>query len=149
VGCPLLCGFCATGAAGFRRNMTSAEIVQQACFAAKRLEGRGERLSNIVFMGMGEPLLNVPEVSRTIGILLSQFAFGISGKRVTVSTAGIVPGMVELSQLHPVSIAVSINAARDDLRSALMPVNRKFPLNEVVAAMRRIPLQSGRKVTAE
>ena len=94
VGCPLLCGFCATGAAGFRRNMTSAEIVQQACFAAKRLAEREERLSNVVFMGMGEPLLNVPEVSRTIGILLSQFGFGISGKRVTVSTAGIVPEML-------------------------------------------------------
>ena len=101
VGCPLLCGFCATGASGFRRNMTSAEIVQQACFAEERLAGRGERLSNVVFMGMGEPLLNVPEVSRTIGILLSQFAFGISGKRVTVSTAGIVPEMLALALRTP------------------------------------------------
>src|SRR5450759_4647253 len=100
-------------------------------------------------MGMGEPLLNVPEVSRTIGILLSQFAFGISGKRGTVSTAGIVPEMLPLALMYPVSFAVSINAARDDLRSLLMPVNRKYPLKEVVAAMRRIPLQSGRKVTAE
>jgi 23S rRNA (adenine2503-C2)-methyltransferase len=149
VGCPLLCGFCATGEAGFQRNMTSAEIVQQACFAAKRLAGRGERLSNVVFMGMGEPLLNVPEVSRAIGILLSQFGFGISGKRVTVSTAGIVPEMLPLALRFPVSFAVSINAARDDLRSLLMPVNRKYPLKEVVAAMRRIPLQSGRKVSAE
>jgi 23S rRNA (adenine2503-C2)-methyltransferase len=129
--------------------MTSAEIVQQACFAARRLAERGERLSNVVFMGMGEPLLNVPEVSRTIGILLSQFAFGISGKRVTVSTAGIVPGMLSLAAEHPVSFAVSINAARDDLRSLLMPVNRNYPLKEVVAAMRMVPLQSGRKVTAE
>jgi 23S rRNA (adenine2503-C2)-methyltransferase len=149
VGCPLLCGFCATGVAGFRRDMTSAEIVEQACFAAKRLAERGERLSNVVFMGMGEPLLNVPEVSRTIGILLSQFGFGISGKRVTVSTAGIVPEMLPLALMHPVSFAVSINAARDDLRSLLMPVNRRYPLKDVVAAMRRIPLQSGRKVTAE
>ncbi len=148
-GCPLLCGFCATGAAGFRRNMTAAEIVQEVCFASKRLAERGERLSNVVFMGMGEPLLNVPAVSRTIGILLSQFAFGISGKRVTVSTAGIVPEMLPLALEHPVSFAVSINAARDDLRSRLMPVNRKYPVDEVVAAMRRIPLQSGRKVTAE
>ena len=149
VGCPLLCGFCATGAAGFRRNMTSAEIVQQACFAAKRLAGRAERLSNVVFMGMGDPLLNVPEVSRAIGILLSQFGFGISGKRVTVSTAGIVPEMRPLALKYPVSFAVSINAARDDLRSLLMPINRKYPLRELVAEMKRIPLQSGRKVTAE
>ena len=145
----LLCGFCAPGAAGFRRDMTSAEIVQQACFAAKRLADRGERLSNVVFMGMGEPLLNVPEVSRTIGILLSQFGFGISSKRVTVSTAGVVPEMRTLAHAVPVSFAVSINAARDDLRSRLMPINRKYPLKEVVAAMRRIPLQTGRKVTAE
>lgn len=149
VGCPLECGFCATGATGFRRNMTSAEIVQQACFVAKRLAGRGESLSNVVFMGMGEPLLNVAEVTRTIGILRSQFAFGISGKRVTVSTAGIVPEMTALALVHPVSFAVSINASRDDLRSILMPINRKYPLGELVAVMRRIPLQSGRKVTAE
>ncbi|MFA6149181.1 MAG: 23S rRNA (adenine(2503)-C(2))-methyltransferase RlmN [bacterium] len=149
VGCPLQCGFCATGAVGFRRNMTSAEIVQQACFTAKRLEERGERLSNVVFMGMGEPLLNVPEVSRTIGILLSQFGFGLSGKRVTVSTAGIVPEMLPLALSYPVSFAVSINAARDDRRSLLMPINRKYPLRDLVAEMKRIPLQSGRKVTAE
>ena len=105
--------------------------------------------ANVGLMGMGEPLLNVPEVSRTIGILLSQFGFGISGKRVTVSTAGIVPEMLPLARMYPVSLAVSINAARDDLRSLLMPINRKYPLKEVVAAMRRIPLQSGRKVTAE
>jgi 23S rRNA (adenine2503-C2)-methyltransferase len=98
---------------------------------------------------MGEPLLNVPEVSRTIGILLSQFGFGISGKRVTVSTAGIVPEMLPLALRYPVSFAVSINAARGDLRSLLMPINRKYPLRELVAEMKRIPLQSGRKVTAE
>ena len=149
VGCALECGFCATGAGGFRRNMTSAEIVHQPFFAAKRLAGRGERLSNVVFMGMGEPLLNVPEVSRAIEILLSQFGFGLSGKRVTVSTAGIVPEMLQLAQRYPVSFAVSINAARDDIRSLLMPINRKYPLRELVAEMKRIPLQSGRKVTAE
>ncbi|GAB4238989.1 MAG: 23S rRNA (adenine(2503)-C(2))-methyltransferase RlmN [Deltaproteobacteria bacterium] len=148
-GCALSCGFCATGAGGFRRNMTSAEIVHQVCFAAKRLSERGGRLSNVVFMGMGEPLQNPAGVSRAIAILLSQFGFGLSGKRVTVSTAGIVPEMQSLARNHPVSFAVSINAARDDLRSVLMPINRKYPLGEVVAAMRRIPLQSGRKVTAE
>jgi len=148
-GCALSCGFCATGAGGFRRNMTSAEIVHQVCFAAKRLSERGERLSNVVFMGMGEPLQNAREVSRTISILLSQFGFGLSGKRVTVSTAGIVPEMLALAREHPVSFAVSINAANEELRSALMPINRKYPLRDVVAAMRRIPLQSGRKVTAE
>lgn len=149
VGCALKCGFCATGAMGYRRNMSSAEIVHQVCFAAKRLAGRGERLTNIVFMGMGEPLENVAEVSRAIDILLSQFGFGLSGKRVTVSTAGIVPAMLSLAEAYPVSFAVSLNAARDDVRSRLMPVNRKYPLAELVRAMKRIPLQSGRKVTAE
>jgi len=149
VGCALRCGFCATGAMGFRRNMTSAEIVHQVCFAVKRLTEKGERLTNVVFMGMGEPLENLPEVSRTIEILLSQFGFGLSGKRVTVSTAGVVPAMLALAKEYPVSFAVSINAPNDELRSRLMPVNRKYPLMELVAAMKKIPLQSGRKVTAE
>ena len=149
VGCALKCGFCATGTMGFRRNMTSAEIVQQVCFAMERLAGRGERLTNVVFMGMGEPLENQREVSKTIAILLSQFGFGLSGKRVTVSTAGVVPAMLALAEEFPVSFAVSINAPTDRLRSGLMPVNRKYPLKELVAAMKRIPLQSGRKVTAE
>ncbi|OGP77346.1 MAG: 23S rRNA (adenine(2503)-C(2))-methyltransferase [Deltaproteobacteria bacterium RBG_16_64_85] len=149
VGCALRCGFCATGATGFRRNMTSAEIVHQVCFAVKRLTEKGERLTNVVFMGMGEPLENLPEVSRTIGILLSQFGFGLSGKRVTVSTAGVVPAMLALAKEFPVSFAVSINAPSDELRSRLMPVNRKYPLMELVAAMKKIPLRSGRKVTAE
>jgi 23S rRNA (adenine2503-C2)-methyltransferase len=134
---------------GFRRNMTSAEIVHQVCFAVKRLTEKGERLTNVVFMGMGEPLENLPEVSRTIGILLSQFGFGLSGKRVTVSTAGVVPAMLALAKEYPVSFAVSINSPNDELRSRLMPVNRKYPLVELVDAMKKIPLQSGRKVTAE
>jgi 23S rRNA (adenine2503-C2)-methyltransferase len=149
VGCELSCGFCSTGAMGFRRNMSSAEIVHQACFAAGRLAAGGSRLTNVVFMGMGEPLRNVPEVSRAIEILLSQFGFGLSGKRVTVSTAGIVPEMAAISERYPVSVAVSVNASRDDQRSVLMPIHRKYPLRELVAAMRRIPLRSGRKVTAE
>ncbi len=149
VGCALGCRFCATGAAGFRRNMTSAEIVGQVLFAAERLAAAGERLSNVVFMGMGEPLENPREISKAIGILLSQFGFGLAGKRITVSTAGVVPEMLALAAKFPVSFAVSINAPFDGLRSTLMPINRKFPLKELVAAMKRIPLQSGRKVTAE
>jgi len=148
-GCALKCVFCATGAMGFRRNMRSSEIVHQVCFAVKRLAERGERLTNVVFMGMGEPLENRLEVSRAIAILLSQFGFGLSGKRVTVSTAGVIPEMLALAKEFPVSFAVSINAPRDDLRSQLMPVNRRYPLKDLVAAMKKIPLQSGRKVTAE
>ncbi|MBI5419308.1 MAG: 23S rRNA (adenine(2503)-C(2))-methyltransferase RlmN [Deltaproteobacteria bacterium] len=149
VGCALRCGFCATGAAGFRRNMSSAEIVHQVCIAVKRLAKRGERLTNVVFMGMGEPLENPAEVSRAIEILLSQSGFGLSGKRVTVSTAGVSKAMLELAERFPVSFAVSINAPRDELRSRLMPINRRYPLGELVAAMKKIPLRSGRKVTAE
>lgn len=148
-GCRWGCMFCATGASGFRRNLTSSEIVHQVCFARKRLSERGERLTNVVFMGMGEPLENLSDVSRAIEILLSPYGFGLSGKRVTVSTAGLVPQMLELAGRFPVSFAVSVNAARDDLRSTLMPVNRNYPLAELVSAMKRIPLQSGRKVTAE
>ncbi len=148
-GCALSCVFCATGATGFRRNMTSAEIIHQVCFAGRRLSERGERLTNVVFMGMGEPLDNVPEVSRAIEILLSQDGFGLAGKRVTVSTAGIIPAMRDLAARYPVSFAVSLNGATEEVRSRLMPINRKYPLRDLVAEMRGIPLRSGRKVTAE
>ncbi len=149
VGCAMRCGFCATGAIGFKRNMTAAEIVNQVVFAGKRLKARDQLLTNIVFMGMGEPLENYDEVSRVIEILLSVYGFHLAGKRVTVSTAGVVPRMLSLSERFPVSIAVSLNAARDDLRSELMPINRKYPLKELVGAMREIPLHRGRKVTVE
>ena len=148
-GCALGCAFCATAAMGFHRDLLSSEIVHQVCFFSKRLAERGEKLSNVVFMGMGEPLLNLSQVSRTIDILLSQYGFGLSGKRVTVSTVGIVPEMLELAKKYPVSFAVSLNAAKDDKRSLLMPINRKYRLKEIVAAMRKIPLQSGRRVTVE
>ncbi len=148
-GCALSCVFCATGASGFRRNMTSAEIIHQVCFAGRRLAERGERLTNVVFMGMGEPLENVPEVSRAIDILLSQYGFGLAGKRVTVSTAGIIPAMRDLADRYPVSFAVSLNAASEEVRSRLMPVNRRYPLRDLIAAMRGIPLRNGCKVTAE
>lgn len=148
-GCALACAFCATGALGFRRNMTSAEIVHQVDFARHRLAERGERLSNTVFMGMGEPLLNPVEVGRTIEILLSQYGHEMAGKRVTVSTAGVIPALVEMSETYPVSFAVSVNAARDDIRSEIMPINRRYPLKDLVAVMRRIPLKIGRKITAE
>lgn len=149
VGCRLRCAFCATGAMGFRRDMTSAEIVHQVCVAARELAGRGERLTNVVFMGMGEPLDNAPQVGRAIEILLSQDGFGMSGKRITVSTAGLVPAMLAMAERFPVSFAVSLNAPREELRTRLMPVNRRVALSELVEAMRRIPLRSGRKVTAE
>jgi 23S rRNA (adenine2503-C2)-methyltransferase len=149
VGCAMRCGFCATGAIGFKRNMTAAEIVNQVIFAGRRLAAVGDRVSNIVFMGMGEPLENYDEVCRVIDILLSVYGFHLAGKRVTVSTSGVVPKMLELSERFPVSIAVSLNAGNDDLRSRLMPVNRKYPLKELVGAMRRIPLHRGRKVTVE
>lgn len=148
-GCALSCVFCATGASGFRRNMTSAEIIHQVCFAGRKMAERGERLTNVVFMGMGEPLENVSEVSRAIDILLSQYGFGLGGKRVTVSTAGIIPAMLDLADRYPVGFAVSLNAASEEVRSRLMPVNRKYPLRDLVAAMRGIPLRNGRKVTAE
>jgi 23S rRNA (adenine2503-C2)-methyltransferase len=148
-GCALSCVFCATGATGFRRNMTSAEIIHQACFAGRRLAERGERITNVVFMGMGEPLENVSEVSRAIEILLSQYGFGLAGKRVTVSTAGIIPAMRNLADRYPVSFAVSLNAASEEVRSRLMPVNQRYPLRDLVATMRGIPLRNGRKVTAE
>ncbi len=149
VGCAMRCGFCATGAIGFKRNMTAAEIVNQVVFAGKRLKDANQCLTNVVFMGMGEPLENYDEVCRVLDILLSVYGFHLAGKRITVSTSGVVPRMLSLSERFPVSIAVSLNAANDDLRSELMPINRKYPLKELIGAMRQIPLHRGRKVTVE
>jgi 23S rRNA (adenine2503-C2)-methyltransferase len=148
-GCALACRFCATGATGFRRDMTPSEVIHQVCHGERALRSRGEAITNVVFMGMGEPLLNPAAVRKALSILLDLHGFGLAGKRVTVSTAGVLPAMTEIARDFPVSLAVSVNAVRDDLRSSIMPANRAWPLREVVAAMRAIPLRPGRKVTAE
>jgi 23S rRNA (adenine2503-C2)-methyltransferase len=147
-GCPLGCAFCRTGELGLTRSLHWSEIVDQ-WLAARRELPPGARVTNLVFMGMGEPLLNREALEQAVRHLTSAAGGGISAARVTVSTAGIVPGIDWLGATLPqVKLAVSVNAPEDALRSRLMPVNRRHPLKELVAALRRYP--TGRRpVTVE
>jgi 23S rRNA (adenine2503-C2)-methyltransferase len=140
VGCALDCSFCSTGKQGLNRNMTAAEIVSQVWFAKRTLGWGGptERvISNVVFMGMGEPLANFDAVVPAIRVLLDDFGFGLSKRRVTVSTSGLVPFMDRLREQCDVALAVSLHAPNDILRDELVPINRKYPIAELLDACRR------------
>ncbi|KEZ75843.1 23S rRNA (adenine(2503)-C(2))-methyltransferase RlmN [Salinisphaera hydrothermalis] len=142
IGCALDCSFCATGKQGLNRNLTTAEIVGQVWMAEHDLRAQGKvhgerALSNIVFMGMGEPLANYRAVVPAIRILLDDYGFGLSKRRVTVSTSGMVPFMDRLRAEVDVALAVSLHAPTDELRDELVPINRKYPLDELMAACDR------------
>lgn len=143
VGCPLACSFCATGALGFRRNLHTGEIVDQV-LRMRALLGEDERITNVVFMGMGEPLLNLPAVLDAVDLLLDPKAFGLAPRRVTVSTAGLVPRIPELLERAPVNLAVSLHATTDAVRDVLVPLNRRFPLAVLMEALRGLPRLSPR-----
>jgi 23S rRNA (adenine2503-C2)-methyltransferase len=139
-GCILDCSFCATGKQGFNRNLTTAEIIGQLWLANRLLgvERRTDRvISNVVFMGMGEPMLNLDNVIPALRLMLDDNAYGLSRRRVTVSTSGVIPGMDRLRDECPVALAVSLHAPNDGLRNELVPVNRKYPLRELIAACNR------------
>ncbi|HUQ73669.1 MAG TPA: 23S rRNA (adenine(2503)-C(2))-methyltransferase RlmN [Burkholderiales bacterium] len=135
-GCVLDCAFCSTGKQGFNRNLTSAEIVGQLWLANQLLEGE-RPVSNVVMMGMGEPLLNLDNVIPALRVMLDDNAYGLSRRRVTVSTSGVIPGMDQLRDECPVALAVSLHAPNDALRDRLVPVNRKYPLLDLIAACNR------------
>ena len=134
IGCMLDCSFCATGKQGFNGNLTTADIIGQVWIANQELRGRGEAVSNVVFMGMGEPLLNFDAVLRAANLMMDDLAFGISKRRVTISTAGVVPAIYALAKHTDVSLAVSLHAPNDELRNTLVPLNRKYPIAELLAA---------------
>jgi 23S rRNA (adenine2503-C2)-methyltransferase len=138
-GCVLDCEFCSTGKQGFNRNLTTAEIVGQLWFANKSLKTKEDPrpISNVVMMGMGEPLLNLDNVLPALRLMLDDNAYGLSRRRVTVSTAGVIPGMDRLRDECPVALAVSLHAPNDALRDRLVPLNRKHPLRELLAACNR------------
>ncbi len=139
-GCVLDCSFCATGKQGFSRNLGAAEIIGQLWLANKLLgvERRTDRIiSNVVFMGMGEPMLNLDNVIPALRLMLDDNAYGLSRRRVTVSTSGVIPGMDRLREECPVALALSLHAPNDKLRDELVPVNRKYPLRELIAACNR------------
>ncbi len=140
VGCALNCTFCSTGAQGFNRNLSTGEIIGQVWQAARLLghERNGRRrITNVVFMGMGEPLLNFDAVARALELLRSDLGFGLAARRVTVSTAGLVPGIDRLRDTIDVALAVSLHAPLDDVREKLVPLNRKYPIAELMAACQR------------
>jgi 23S rRNA (adenine2503-C2)-methyltransferase len=146
VGCALECSFCSTGKQGFNRNLTTAEIIGQLWHANRVLGAvkqpgvgdSGERvISNVVLMGMGEPLANFDNVVSALRLMLDDNAYGLSRRRVTVSTAGLVPAIDRLRESVPVALAVSLHAPTDALRDELVPINRKYPLAELMAACRR------------
>ena len=135
-GCVLDCAFCSTGKQGFNRNLSTAEIVGQLWLANRLLEGE-RPVSNVVMMGMGEPLLNLDNMIPALRIMLDDNAYGLSRRRVTVSTSGVIPGMDQLRDECPVALAVSLHAPNDALRDKLVPVNRKYPLKDLIAACTR------------
>jgi 23S rRNA (adenine2503-C2)-methyltransferase len=141
VGCSVDCSFCSTGKQGFQRDLTSAEIIGQVWLASRSFGPRknlGEHpITNIVMMGMGEPLLNFDNVVRSMRVMKDDLAYGISKKRITLSTSGVVPMIDRLSEELDVSLAISLHAPNDELRDKLVPLNRKYPLAELLAACRR------------
>lgn len=154
VGCALNCSFCSTGKQGFNRNLTTAEIIGQVWLAVRqlsKLSGKHDRrVTNIVMMGMGEPLLNFDSVIAAMDIMMDDYAYGFSNKRVTLSTSGLIPEMKKLSQKSLASLAVSLHAPNDALRDILVPINKKYPIKKLMdVCANYFPAESKRKVTFE
>lgn len=149
VGCKLACSFCQTGKLGFVRHLTTAEILAQYAIADQLVRPEGRRISHIVFMGMGEPLDNYDNVIAAVNRLAGKDAFGLSVRNVTVSTSGIVPKIISLATDAQCALAVSLHASRDSLRDELMPVNRRWPLAELKAALLAYQKATGDKITIE
>ncbi|HBX99576.1 MAG: 23S rRNA (adenine(2503)-C(2))-methyltransferase RlmN [Gammaproteobacteria bacterium] len=138
-GCTLDCSFCATGKQGFDRNLSSAEIIGQLWLANEQLgtfKGISQRVTNVVMMGMGEPLLNFDNVMEAISLMMDDCAYGLSKRKVTISTAGVVPAIDRMKDYTDASLAISLHAPNDELRSQLMPINKKYPINELFRAVR-------------
>jgi 23S rRNA (adenine2503-C2)-methyltransferase len=150
VGCAQGCVFCASGVAGLKRNLGADEIVAQVLTGRSRLD-EGERLTNVVYMGMGEPLANYEATARSLRILTHPDGIALSSRRVTVSTSGLVPEIARLGQdfAGKVGLAISLHAADDDTRTRLMPINKKYPLAVLMDALRAYPLPPRRRITIE
>jgi 23S rRNA (adenine2503-C2)-methyltransferase len=149
-GCPMACAFCATGEMGLVRNLTVGEIVDQIRHWQRELVARRERVSHVVAMGMGEPLANLDATVAAVRMLIDPELFGISPRRVTISTVGVVPAMDELGALDlPMNLAVSIHAPNDEIRSQIVPLNKRWKIDEVLAASKRYVERTKRRITFE
>jgi len=156
VGCAISCAFCATGQQGFIRNLTPGEMLDQVLYFARHIkehqpgEKRHEHITNIVFMGMGEPLANYDAVMQTIDVLTSAQAFGIGSRNITISTAGLVPQILKLAEDKPqIGLAISLHASQNALRDTLVPLNRKYPLEILLPACRQYSEKTGRRISFE
>lgn len=151
VGCVLDCSFCATGKQGFNSNLTAGEIVGQLRVAqrslAKEYPDRRRAVTNVVLMGMGEPLLNLENVIPAVEIMMDDLGYGISKRKVTISTAGVVPGIEQLCKTTDASLAISLHAPNDELRNKLVPLNRKYPISQLLAVCRKYAKNLGEKRT--
>ncbi len=149
-GCAMGCVFCATGQMGFRRNLSSGEIVEQVMYYARLLGAKDEQVTNIVFMGMGEPFHNYDATMSAIDRLNQPEGFNFGARRFTISTVGLVPAIRRFTnERRQVNLAISLHAANDELRSSMLPVNKKYPLAELVTACRDYVSQTGRRITFE
>ncbi len=140
VGCSLDCSFCSTGKQGFQRDLTAAEIIGQVWLAINSFDGFAAKervVTNVVMMGMGEPLLNFDNAVDAMSLMMDDFGYGISKRRVTLSTSGVVPAIDRLGEVSDVSLAVSLHAPNDTLRDQLVPINRRYPIAELLAACQR------------
>jgi 23S rRNA (adenine2503-C2)-methyltransferase len=150
VGCALNCSFCSTARQGFNRNLSTAEIIGQLWTVNRLLGDDGSRpVSNVVFMGMGEPLLNFDNVVRATHLMQDDFAYALSKRRVTLSTAGVVPGLQRLADVTDISLALSLHAPDDELRSKLVPLNQKYAIHEVLRACKHYVGEGRRRLTVE
>ncbi len=150
VGCPLDCQFCATGKMGFKRNLEPMEIVEQAIFFARYLKKGGKKVTNITFMGMGEPFLNYDNVLKAVRILNSKEGLNIGARNISISTAGIIEGIEKFSKEGiQVNLAISLHAPNNELRSKLMPINKKYHLERILAAVNEYIKKTKRQVMFE
>ncbi len=150
VGCGMNCAFCATGKAGLKRNLTSEEIILQILFFARLLRKDNQHITNVVFMGMGEPLANYENVMEAVHLLNDADAFNISARKISVSTCGLVPGIKKLmNEDVPMNLALSLHAPNDELRQSIMPINAQYPIKQTLAAVRDYIEKKGRKVMIE
>ena len=150
VGCALECTFCSTAQQGFNRNLSVAEIIGQLYFAVGAVAEEGKEITNVVFMGMGEPLLNFNNVVAASSLMTDDEAYGLSKRRVTISTSGVVPALYRLAEATDVSLAVSLHAPNDEVRSSIVPLNNKYPIAELLPACRNyIEGKPHRRITWE
>lgn len=150
VGCAMACSFCMTGTMGFARNLSAAEIVNQVSSVRDDLQqNKAGEINNLVFMGMGEPLANFENLLKSLEILLDELGLNFSDRKITVSTCGIIPNILMLGEKFKVNLAISLHAADNETRNKIMPINKRYPLDQLLDACRKFPLPKRKRITFE